>query len=107
MYSPRNTTFQVAPLSLDFSHVCVTLFGLNRVIFTRFNTVCPFGPRLLPSNSAESDKTLPEVNTCTRPSLSANNPYQLLSSALYPKVFWPECPLPPSQFSTTRHWSSE
>jgi len=51
-YSPRNTTFHLAPLSLDFSQVCSTLFGVTRITFTRFNILSPFGPRLMPSNSA-------------------------------------------------------
>src|SRR5579864_1027883 len=42
-YSPRKTTFQVVPLSVDFSQVCSTLFGFILVTFTRFNTFYPFG----------------------------------------------------------------
>src|SRR5690349_5762137 len=62
-YSPRNESFQVIPLSVDFSQVCSTLFGASFVTFTRFNTVAPSGPRLVPSNSAEPAETLPDVNT--------------------------------------------
>src|SRR6185312_14991154 len=62
-YSPRKTTFQVAPLSLDFSQVCWTSFGFNRITFTRFTTGSALGPRLVPSNSAVPSVILPEVKT--------------------------------------------
>ncbi len=37
-YLPRNTVFQFAPPSMDFSHVCSTLSGANRTTVTRFQT---------------------------------------------------------------------
>src|SRR5215469_15922531 len=80
-YSPRKTVFQLRPLSLDFSHVCSTLSAASLTTFTRFNAFSSVGP-LRPSNSAAPPDTFPLVKTCTRPSLSANIPYQLLSSSL-------------------------
>src|SRR5271163_1001496 len=66
VYSPRNSVFQVEPLSVDFSQDCSTLSALARTIVIRFSTACPSGPRLGPTNSAEPGETFPS-STCTRP----------------------------------------
>jgi len=47
-YSPRKSVFHVAPLSVDFSHDCSTLFALTRTTLILFRTASPFGPRLGP-----------------------------------------------------------
>src|SRR5579883_1213211 len=82
VYSPRKAIVQVLPSSNDFSHSCSTRLLLRPRIVTRFRTVLPSGSRLGPVNTAEPDVTLPSRKTWTRPSLSANRPCQLLSSAL-------------------------
>jgi hypothetical protein len=48
VYSPRNTVVHVAPLSVDFSHVCSIVFGVVRTSLTRLRTVVPCGPPLDP-----------------------------------------------------------